>query len=136
MNSYKNKKLMAEINVTPFIDVMLVLLIIFMITTPLMLNAIRMDLPKTKENNAHGSKGEEVVLSVTAEEKIFIDNREIKLEDLIKVLREKLKSTGTDRIFLRADYQLNYGMIAGLISIIKQGGISSISLVTEIEIKK
>lgn len=136
MNLYKNKKLMAEINVTPFIDVMLVLLIIFMITTPLMLNAIRMDLPKTKENNAHGSKGEEVVLSVTAEEKIFIDNREIKLEDLIKVLREKLKSTGTDRIFLRADYQLNYGMIAGLISIIKQGGISSISLVTEIEIKK
>ncbi|MDD0853892.1 biopolymer transporter ExbD [Halobacteriovorax sp. GB3] len=128
-----NKGSISEINVTPLVDVMLVLLVIFMITAPLMLNGIKLDLPKTKDVNKLNLTAKQVILSYAKTGEFFIGKDKVLEKELIDVVKTSFKSTKTDTLFLRADFGLEYGSVAKLMSHLKRGGITKIALVTEIE---
>lgn len=136
VNINKNKKgAISDINVTPLVDVMLVLLVIFMITAPLMLNGIKLELPKTKEVNPINLTTQQVVLSMTLSGELFIDKTKVLKEEVIKLVREKFKVAKSEILYLRADYGIKYGNVARLMSFLKSSGITNIALVTEIESK-
>lgn len=124
---------MADINVTPLVDVMLVLLVIFMITAPLMLNGIALDLPKTREANPINLNTSQVVLSVSKSEELFVGKDKVLENELIPELKSRFTETKSDTLFLRADFGLAYGKVAKLMSFLKREGITKIALVTEIE---
>ncbi len=132
-NLNNKKGLVSDINVTPLVDVMLVLLVIFMITAPLMLNGIKLDLPKTKEVNRMNLSAQQVVLSVTKTDEYFIGTEKYLLSELISEIQGRFKKNKTQTLYLRADYQLRYGKVAALMSHLKKGGVLNIALVTEIE---
>ena len=123
----------ADINVTPLVDVMLVLLIIFMVTAPLMLNGISLDLPRTRENNQVSSQQSMIILSLSKEMKLYIGDKLIKFENLSEQLNSALKSNNQEGVFLRADKEIKYGSVARLMSYLKSKGFTRISLITEIE---
>lgn len=126
-------KFVAEINVTPFVDVMLVLLVIFMITAPLMLNAIKMEVPKTKEVNRINLSNFQVVLSLTKDGFLYVGDKKFPQDRVLGALNKEMAKTRDKTLFLRADYEIPYGKVAKLMSFLKRGGISTIALVTELE---
>lgn len=123
----------SEINVTPLVDVMLVLLVIFMVTAPMMFSGVKLKLPKTGKVDNLNLRPEMVVLSVSAGEEFFIGKERVARDVLLKAVSAKLKAAKTDVIYLRADYALKYEKVAKLIAALKNAGISNIALVTEIE---
>ncbi len=132
----KRNQMMSEINVTPLVDVMLVLLIIFMITTPLMLNDIKLKLPKTKRVSSLSLRKEQIIVSITRSGNFFLGNNPIQRSRLLAEVQKSLEKTKAKNVFIRGDYGLKYGVIAQAMSDLKSGGISNISLVTEIEKKR
>ena len=133
MGGTGKKGAMSEINVTPLVDVMLVLLVIFMITAPLMLNGIKLQLPKTKETNPINLNTRQVVLSFTRTGDIFLGKDKILKNELVQEITMQFKESKTDTLFLRADFGIRYGQVAKLMSFLKRGGIAKIALVTETE---
>ena len=131
----KRNKTISQINVTPMVDVMLVLLVIFMITAPLLKVGVPINLPKTK---AKALPEDQTPLSVTInkEEKIFVQNTEISLEKLIPKLISISKNRNDRKIFIRADKVLSYGKVVEVMAIITSAGFNKIALVTDFEIKK
>ncbi len=125
----------ADINVTPMVDVMLVLLVIFMVTAPMMFSGIQLKLPKTGKVSSLQLSKELVILSVSAGEEYYLGKSRVPREKLIATVMSQLKSSGTDVVYLRADYELKYEKVAKLMSALKNAGISNIALVTEIEKK-
>jgi len=135
-NLNKNKKgAIADINVTPLVDVMLVLLVIFMITAPLMLNGIKLELPKTKEVNPMNLTTKQVVLSMTLSGELFLGKDKVLKDEVINLVQTKFKQAKSEILYLRADYGIKYGQVARLMSFLKSSGITNIALVTEIEAK-
>lgn len=126
----------SEINVTPLVDVMLVLLVIFMITAPLMFNGIQLNLPKTREVNPINLNSEQVVLSYSRSKELYIGSEKILESELLNVLKKELERTQNQVVFLRADFDLSYGHVAKLMSFLKGNGFNQIALVTEIEDRK
>ncbi|MCI0605654.1 biopolymer transporter ExbD [bacterium] len=121
---------MAEINVTPLVDVVLVLLIIFMVTAPLMQRGIDVDLPRTVTQSA--DQEERIVVSVSKEGKIFIGDVQIQIEDLSDHLRRRVALTENPKaIFLRGDKTLRYEIIMQVMDEMKRSGVPTIGLVTE-----
>lgn len=131
----KKKGAISDINVTPLVDVMLVLLIIFMVTAPLMLNGIKLDLPKTKEVNPINLNSTQVILSFSKNEDYYLGKNKIVASEMLPLIKEQFKENKTEVLFLRADYTLSYGKVAKLISFLKRGGIKQIALVTSTEDK-
>ena len=131
----KKKGAISDINVTPLVDVMLVLLIIFMVTAPLMLNGIKLDLPKTKEVNPINLNSTQVILSFSKNEEYYLGKNKIVSSEMLPLIKEQFKENKTEVLFLRADYTLSYGKVAKLISFLKRGGIKQIALVTSTEEK-
>ena len=131
----KRNKTISQINVTPMVDVMLVLLVIFMITAPLLKVGVPIDLPKTK---AKVLPEDQTPLSITInkEEKIFVQNTEISLEKLIPKLISISKNRNDRKIFIRADKVLSYGKVVEVMAIITSAGFNKIALVTDFETKK
>lgn len=123
----------SEINVTPLVDVMLVLLVIFMISAPLMFSGVKLDLPKTRKVNNVKLTKDQVILSVNGAGEFYIGEDKFLREELNKVIVQKFQKAKTDTLYLRADYQLKYGNIADLIAELKHSGITKIALVTEIK---
>jgi biopolymer transport protein ExbD len=132
-NLQEKGKYLSEINVTPFVDVMLVLLVIFMITAPLMLNAIKMEVPKTKEVNRINISNIQVILSYTKDGSIYIGDKKYPQDRIISTIQKEFQKTKDRTLFLRADYEISYGKVAKLMSFLKRGGINTIALVTELE---
>lgn len=128
-NSNKNQEI-SEINVTPFVDVMLVLLVIFMMTAPLLLNGIKLNLPKTKEVNQIRLTNKQVVLSVTKDGSLYLGEKEVSLEEIDKKIKDEFKKHRDNTLYFRADFALNYGRVAKLISHLKKVGINKIALIT------
>jgi len=130
----KNNKraVMSDINVTPLVDVMLVLLIVFMITSPLLVAGIKIDLP---ESTTAPMTGQEEPISVTIdrENKIYIQNTQVNLSDLPSKLQAITKQNLEIRIFVRGDKNVNYGKIIEVISIINKVGYGKVALLTEIK---
>ncbi len=128
---------MAEINVTPFVDVMLVLLIIFMVAAPLLTVGVPVDLPKS-EGSELKSESEPLTVTVDPQGKIFIQNAEIPLPDLqpkLSAITEARKGMD-EAIFVRGDKSTNYGELMRVMGRIASAGYKHISLVTEIEEKR
>ena len=134
MQTGGNKKgPMSEINVTPLVDVMLVLLVIFMVTAPMLFSGVDLKLPKTQKVNNIGLRPELVILSVTQSEQYFLGKEAIALKDLVPSILKQFKTNNTDVVYLRADYALKYEKVAKLIAQLKKAGVSNIALVTEVE---
>ncbi len=123
----------SDINVTPLVDVMLVLLVIFMVTAPMLFSGINLKLPKTQKVNNVGLRPELVILSVTASEQLYIGKVAVTNKDLIPSIQKQFKTSNTDVLYLRADYDLRYEKVAKLMAVLKKAGISNIALVTEVE---
>ena len=127
---------MSEINVTPFVDVMLVLLIIFMVTAPLLATGVPLDLPSAKAKQLETQNKEPVVVSVTKDNKIFLGQEE-KSATGLSDLAPKLKAIagargGTDEpIFVRGATLAEYGFVAKVLAALSEAGFKKISLVTE-----
>ena len=125
---------MSEISVTPLVDVMLVLLIIFMVTAPLLTVGVPLDLPKT-EANALGSntQKEPLTLSVNREGKIFLQETEIPFDDIVPKLTAIAKSGFDETIYVRGDRDANYGAMMRVMGKVSAAGFRRISLVTELQ---
>lgn len=129
----KKKGPISDINVTPLVDVMLVLLVIFMITAPMMFSGIKLDLPKTKKVNKLQLTKKQVILNISKTGEFYIGKEKFLKSEIIKVVLKNFQEFSTDILYVRADYSLDYGVVAKLISNLKRGGIAKIALVTEIE---
>ena len=121
---------MAEINVTPLVDVMLVLLVIFMVTAPMMQQGVQVNLPKA-DTRAMTPAEEAVVVSVDKSGKVFIDKEEIPAGELRKRLSELFVSRAKKEVFLKADAGVPYGEVVRTMADIKGAGIERLGMVTE-----
>ena len=123
---------MAEINMTPFIDVMLVLLIIFMVAAPLLATGVPIDLPQTK---AAALNIDQKPVSIAIDEKgnIHLMDQPVRVEDLIGRLQEAAKAGADERIYVRGARSVSYGRVAEVMSIITSAGYKKVALVTEQE---
>lgn len=125
-----NKGLMSEINVTPMVDVMLVLLIIFMVAAPMMLQGIDVNLPKT-DSRPIVSDEERLVVSVKKDGSIYINEYKTPIETLASKLKNINKTRQDKSVFLKADQAVSYGVVATVMAAIKNAGIEKLGIVTE-----
>jgi len=123
---------MHEINVTPFVDVMLVLLIIFMVTAPMLTSGVPIELPETKGQQLQTNK-DPVTLSVDRSGKVFIQETEIKLDEIAPKLKAIAKNGYDEQIFIRGDKGIDYGTVMRVMGRVKAAGFTKVSLVTETE---
>jgi biopolymer transport protein TolR len=121
---------LSEINVTPLVDVMLVLLIIFMVTAPLMTSGVSVDLPKTDAKPLN-SDSQPVTVSIDAGGKIFLQDQELQLADLVPKLQAIAQNDQDRRVFVRGDKALAYGRIMEVMGTITQGGFTKVALLAE-----
>lgn len=121
---------MSEINVTPFVDVMLVLLVIFMVTAPLLTSGVPLDLPKTKSQQLATDK-EPLTVSVNNKGEIFLQETKISLEDVGLKLKAINKGGLDETIFVRGDTKIDYGLVIKVMSRINAAGFSKVSLLTD-----
>ena len=128
--AYRRRKLVAEINVVPYIDVMLVLLIIFMVTAPMMMQGVEVNLPKT-ETRRIKSQEDPLILTINKKKEIFIETHRIKLEDLEEKALRIFANRREKEILLRADKDVPYGFVIKVVSRIKKAGIEKLGMVTE-----
>ena len=120
---------MAEINVTPFVDVMLVLLIVFMVTAPLLTVGVPVDLPKTKAP-ALGQDREPLSITIRRDGTIFLQKEQVKQEALVDKLKAIAANGYDQRIFVRGDTLVSYGKVAEVMSLLAVAGFTHIALVT------
>jgi biopolymer transport protein TolR len=123
---------MHEINVTPFVDVMLVLLIIFMVTAPMLTSGVPIELPDSKGQQLQTNK-EPVTISVDKSGKVFIQETEIKLDELGPKLKAIAKNGVEEQVFIRGDKGIDYGTVMRVMGRVKAAGFTKVSLVTETE---
>jgi biopolymer transport protein TolR len=121
---------LAEINVTPMVDVMLVLLIIFMVTAPLMTSGVSVDLPKTNAQPLN-SDSEPLTVSIKADGSIFLQDQAIDVSEIVAKLQAIAQNNPERRIFVRGDKDLAYGRIMEVMGTITQGGFTKVALLAE-----
>ena len=123
---------MSEINVTPFVDVMLVLLIIFMVTAPLLTAGIKVNLPEST-SILKNEKNDPVTVTINSKGEIFLQKKKFSVNGLIKKLKA-LKSQNKDlKIYIKGDKKLNYGKVMDLMSFINKSGFKKVALVTKLK---
>jgi biopolymer transport protein TolR len=121
---------LAEINVTPLVDVMLVLLIIFMVTAPLMTSGVTVDLPKTSANPVNADS-QPITISINAQGKVFLQNDAVDIGDLVTRLQAATNGQTDRRIFVRGDQSISYGQIMQVMGTIVSGGFSKVALLAQ-----
>jgi len=122
---------MSEINVTPFVDVMLVLLVVFMVTAPLLTVAVPIDLPKTDAHTVNQDK-EPLVVSINSEGKVYLQEAQTDLDDLVAKLKAITGANPDARIFVRGDRNVSYGRIMEVMGTISASGFNKVALVAEL----
>lgn len=125
-----NRAVMAEINVTPLVDVMLVLLVIFMVTAPMMQQGVQVNLPKA-ETKSMAPVEDTVIVSVDKNGKVFVDKEEVPAGDLRKRLEAMFINRTKKEVFLKADAGVPYGEVVRTMADIKGAGIERLGMVTE-----
>ena len=128
----RRSRLMAEINVTPFVDVMLVLLIVFMVSAPMLTVGVPIELPKTTANALPTEREEPLTITLMATVQIFIQKTETTVEELITKLSAIAQERSGDRIFLRADGAIPYEGVVKVMGLLNEGGFTNIALVTDV----
>ena len=128
------KAVMAEINVTPMVDVMLVLLIIFMVSAPLLTVGVPLDLPQTQAKSLDQDK-EPLTVSVNTKGEVYLQNSEIKIEELVAKLQAITQARGgnDERIYVRGDKKVDYGTVMRVMGRLSAAGFRRVALVTEVE---
>jgi len=128
------RAVMSEINVTPMVDVMLVLLIIFMVSAPLLTVGVPIDLPQTKATNLEQDK-EPLTISVNDKGQVFLQNQEIKVEELLAKLQAVAAARGGTeaRIYVRGDRKVDYGTVMKVMGRLSGAGFHKVALITEVE---
>ena len=126
-----NYQPLSEINVTPFVDVMLVLLIVFMITAPLLTVGVPIELPKTKAKSIAESE-EPLVITVNAEGLVFIQDTEVEIENLVPRLKAITENKADTRIYLRGDKSVDYGRVMEVMGTINLAGFTRVAMITEL----
>ena len=121
---------MSEINVTPFVDVMLVLLVVFMITAPLLTVGVPIDLPKTAASNLQGSE-EPLTVSINDKGKIYLQKTLVKQEELVARMLAISENLTSRRIFVRGDRLVDYGTVMEVMGSLNAAGFNKVALVTE-----
>ena len=131
---HTRKPVMAEINVTPMVDVMLVLLIIFMVSAPLLTVGVPIDLPQTKAKSLDQDK-EPLTISVNTKGEIYLQNSKIKIEELVAKLQAVTQARGgsDERIYVRGDKKVDYGTVMRVMGRLSSAGFRRVALVTEVE---
>ena len=131
---HTRKPVMAEINVTPMVDVMLVLLIIFMVSAPLLTVGVPIDLPQTKAKSLDQDK-EPLTVSVNTKGEIYLQNSEIKIDELVAKLQAVTQARGgnDERIYVRGDRKVDYGTVMRVMGRLSAAGFRRVALVTEVE---
>ncbi len=124
---------LSEINVTPFIDVMLVLLIIFMVVTPLMTTSVKVELPKANENLKQDENKKPLILSIDKENRLFLDDEYINLPNLKEILFTKTSGNFDEVIYFYVDKSVEYEVLINIINKVKEFGYSKIALSSKIE---
>ncbi|HET9180688.1 MAG TPA: biopolymer transporter ExbD [Candidatus Angelobacter sp.] len=126
---------LSDINVTPFVDVVLVLLIIFMVTAPVLQSGIEVNVPKTKIVKQISE--ERLVISITKGQEVYVNNDHVKLDQLGGKLHQLIRDPRGEPIFVRADKDVAFGAFATVMSTVQTAGFTKISVVTEpLEVKK
>ena len=130
---------LADINVTPLVDVMLVLLVIFMVTAPILQTGIEVNLPKTRETSTQQPKPKAVVVSIDKDGNVYLSTRSqakrVNVDELPELIKEELGQAEERRVYVRGDGDTPYRIIAFVLDIAKQAG-ADVSLVTEPTVKK
>jgi biopolymer transport protein TolR len=130
MSSGGGKGPVSEINVTPLVDVMLVLLIIFMVSAPMMTTGIEVDLPKTHAARMDVEE-EKLLLTITKEQKVFLGETEVPYEKLEDALTTNTRLQKDRELYLQADETVPYGFVAKVMALVRKGGIEKLGLVTD-----
>ena len=132
---HRRSPVMAEINVTPMVDVMLVLLIIFMVSAPLLTVGVPIDLPQTQATSLEQADKEPLAISVATNGQVFLQNTEIKLEELAPRLKAITAARGgtEERIYVRGDKTVDYGTMMKIMGRLSAAGFRKVALVTEVE---
>ena len=131
-NSRGRRRVYSEINVTPFVDVMLVLLIIFMVTAPLMQQGMDVNLPETTTQPLR-VKDDPLILSVKKEGQYYLGRTEVKLDELMTKLEAIFEARDSKQIFLRADKDAPYGTVVKAMAAAREAGATQLGIVTEAE---
>jgi biopolymer transport protein TolR len=131
---HRRRAVMSEINVTPFVDVMLVLLIIFMVSAPLLTVGVPIDLPQTQAKSLDQDR-EPLTVSVNQKGEVYLQNSEIKVEELVPKLQAITQARGgmEERIYVRGDRNVDYGTVMRVMGRLSQAGFRRVALVTEVE---
>ncbi len=126
----KHSELMSEINVTPFVDVMLVLLIIFMVTAPMMVQGLDVDLPEAAAKSLDSEK-EHLVVTINKDQQIYISDLEVSVESLSPKLQKILQGRTDRDVYLKADKSIPYGIVVQVMAEIKGAGVEQLGMITE-----
>ena len=129
---FRNKRTISEINVTPFVDVMLVLLIIFMVTAPLLSSGIKINLPESS-SVLKNEKKDPVTVSINSKGEIFIQKKKFSKDQLINKLSLLKKNNQNLKIYIKGDKKLDYGKVMELMNLINQSGFKKVALVTRLK---
>ena len=130
-NSRKRRAAMSDINITPFVDVLLVLLIIFMVAAPMMTGSVELELPKGA-NNANTTQDEPIAVSIKNDGSVYVGEELTKLHSLPEILLKATNNNISSKIFVRADTKIDYGRVMEVVKIINSSGFTQVVLVTEI----
>ena len=130
----RRRAVMSDINVTPFVDVMLVLLIVFMVSAPLLTVGVPLDLPQSQAKSLDQDR-EPLTVSVNVKGQVFLQNSEIKIEDLVAKLKAITNARGgaDERIYVRGDKKVDYGTMMRVMGRLSAAGYHRVALVTEVE---
>jgi biopolymer transport protein ExbD/biopolymer transport protein TolR len=120
---------LADINITPLVDVVLVLLIIFMVTAPVLQSGIEVNVPKTK--TVKEITEERTVISINKDQKVFLGNDPVNINQIAAKLKQKIRDPQHQAVFLRADQDVPFGAFAVVMDAVKQSGITNVSIVTQ-----
>ncbi|MDH4204289.1 MAG: protein TolR [Desulfobacteraceae bacterium] len=123
-------RLISDINVTPFVDVMLVLLVIFMVTAPMMMQGVDVALPETTSQPL-AAKKENLVITINNQNQIFLNNYQVEIDFLQDKLNKILEGRDNREVYLRADREISYGFVVRVMAEIKAAGVDKLGMVTE-----
>ncbi len=125
-----NDQLMSDINVTPFVDVMLVLLIIFMVTAPMMMQGVNVSLPEATSKPLP-AETDQLIITINKDNQIFINDTQVTLNFLQERLKIIIENRINREVYLKADKRIAYGMVVRVMSEIKEAGVEKLGMVTE-----
>jgi biopolymer transport protein TolR len=130
-----DETVLSEINVTPLVDVMLVLLVIFMITAPMLHQGVEVALPEVEAKNLRLRVENPLVVSIRESEVVYIQDRPVHLSQLVEQLDPILKARGDDWVLLKGDQNVRYGAVMEVMEVLRQGGIENVGMVTKPTVK-